>query len=125
MDGLATYPCGDVMAVDCIAGADAGEAEGAVGVQAEGFFDDGVEVLEALEGVVVDVVVGSEGGADLAFEDLQFVRVCEEEVHRGGEKIGVRIEAPDDEVVGLRDEKPFGRNGLVVGDQEGEVIRVR
>ena len=64
---MSTYACGDVMPVDCVAGADAGEAEGAVSVQAERFFDDGAEVREALEGVVFDVFIGSKGGADLAF----------------------------------------------------------
>ena len=45
-------------------------------------------------------------------------------MHRGGEKIGVRIKAANDEVVGLRDEESFGGDELIILNQEGEVIRV-
>lgn len=45
-------------------------------------------------------------------------------MHSGGEKIGVRIKAPNDEVVGLRHEESFGRDGLIVLNQKGEVIWV-
>lgn len=103
------------MSVDCISGADAGEAKGAVGVDAKRLLDHGVKVLERLQRLVLDLIPRAEGIADLLLQPLHLLGLSEQEVHGRREQIGVRIESADDEVVGLRYEEVIRRQWPVLG----------
>lgn len=117
-------PLWDPVAVNKGSRAESREPEGTIRVQAERLLYHCVEPREVLKRIAIHVAVVGKVGANLLLELVEFRWVRQQEVDARGEKIAVGVEASNDQMVSLGEQKVL-RGLLFVVHHQREIVGVR